>query len=831
MAVKLSPVVWLRCYPLQTTGGFTNVGHFALTDVVSQQNSRMVPDGNLKLWKLEDTVTGLRTVGYTLAPQDAPMNALINRQVEPESIDLPCLDFTPVSGGSWTTVMPDYEPRVTALKWYSTTAEPYLAQSQAALPEGQSFSFRLKTFGYAQVDGDDGPRLHVQWGGGYGLLLQAGQPARLVQRQFRADGAVLQELRELPVPAEEFGNADPMLVRVSNVAGRLVLELEQGKTREQVVYTRLKQEGMSDGGDYVMAPVGQREGPLQVSGCGVPFTLSLFETQWPEEGRFRREHEWASGEPYSKQAFGYHPAPPTRQLGREAPTLEDLASIEVGTTDEGKAYYECVMQPTAAATAMAQLVDQDDWESGTAQSYAGQAMSGQHTPYVHAVSLRWPGAIRRPTGVAMEIRPTLQSLNMEVADPEINPATSVSARLRRDKLGECSLVDANGVVVGTAGDNWPLYLQKYHRTTLHAAWYYDDGVTKAIDHSGGVHSSVCLFDGLGYGLSPQLPRWGDYVTEANFRDASIKLIKPAGMIDRRFGPADLLLGEKVRAGGELLLYGWEVVQYILELVLGAELASQLTVLLPTGQWDLLKHQSLINPPFGSGFFWPPPWGQSAADWIKQFCDHDYATFFFGPSLTNPTSWVPWYGNYYSIVAGAPDVTLPDQAYVANDLNYLLTSGSWTQVPAQDYNVVQVWGKLPQDTGEYRELMPALPMISGTAYVAPTTIPEQSAANTWERTLLMEGTQFWRPALARVVALNRARLQRNIDPRRMPLTMRGEPFWWWGYKFQVRSDGDRSDGTMWTAGERWRVMRVSHRWTFGDAAEWTTETVAAPEASI
>jgi len=835
MALKQIPKIWLYVYPLQTTGGFVNITPFSVADIVSQSQANMVPDQNLRLWDLHDKTSGLRTVGYTLKPLPGHMNAMIGRTLRPGTSD-PVLDFTPLRGKRWQTVIPDAQPRTTAIKWATSDPDdgPFEARSASALPRGQSFAIQLQTFGYHADDA----YLQITWGEGYGIRLEGGQNGALI-RQFRADDGTLQyeSLRELPFGVEQLSAPEPVWLRVHHIAGRIAIETEPGVLPRGedglVVYANMKTEGLDpDRASYKMRGVVPREAPLQIRGYAVPFSARFSEINYPESGAFTRTYTQGGGEPYSRYAFGFHPAPTRAEGGPEA-SLGDIAQVSVGLTEDNRNYYSCALSRAGAGATTQTTEDApSDWETAP-MAYTGQAMGGHLTPFVHAVTVRYPGAIRQPLGVALELSPAVVSLDMEIADPEIAPGTIVRAKCHRDLISQCHVYDLGLNDLGAVGSAWGTFLAKYHRARMSCAWQYDDGTTGVVDPTGATYAYAPMFDGYVWSLAPDLTSYGERWTNIEFRDGVIRLQKPAGLIDWRFGPADMLLAEKMAnaPSADCRLYGAEIVQHIIEQSMGGEAAAALQVRFPADHYDLLQHKMLLDPPFGAGFFWPAQYGQSALDWIKQVAAADFGNFFFGPRTSAPYDWVPYYGWYYSIVAGMPTIEVPDTAYVEADANKVLASAGWQQQPAQDFNVVQVWGRFPQDPGEYREFMPALPQISGAAHVAPTTVPEQDLWATWQRTLLLQGTQYWLPGVARAVASNRARLQRNVDPRRLPLKVRGDPYWWWGYQVIIRADAPQSDPDLWVPGEKFRVMRLSHRMVFGQQGTWETSLVAVPEGNL
>ena len=837
VGIKQVPFVQLIAYPI--AGGTNNFPRAAaIGDTVAnlgrpaggsadpqtplgERGNRVAYTSGLRYWDLADPQTGTRTAGYTLDPTLQPMHSIMTGAEEPDD-DYEVATFVGVKGDYWTTVTPGYAPHTEAIKWYNSAApsgdpeQQFVARSSVPMGDAQSFAFQLHTFGMV----DDDSYWCLQWGGGYGLYLAANEPAVLV----RGNSRKLETLRTLDVPPETFFAGEPVWVYVHYMGGRLVVEIAKGKAKHQTVYSNMRADINPNDQTGTMTTLEMKQvqtapGPLVVYGQGVPFTLRVHELTYPATGEFQRDYqllrETQDDAPDVAVAFGTNPKG-TRTQNRPGAALEDGASITAAQSAAGGGHnYVCTLTRAQGPS-------------------TGVLGSGQHTPFVHGVGLRYTStwASTRPDG--MLLTPALLDLTVDIADPGLAPGTTVTAMLRRDLLPDCPSIDDAGIEGAAVGSNWTDFLAKYHQCKLVLGWYSDDGGVLTVE------DDWCVLDGYVWSLDHRLPGYGENVVQVEFRDPIVRLQKPAGVIDSRFGPADMILAKKVADGDPPHLYGREVVEYILGVVLGAAWAALLQTSASLDgssyHYDMLTYKNLTGPPFGSGFFWPPPWGQSAMDWINTIAETDYAVFFFRPNPLDPTGPPqPNYAYYWDVVAHGAAIELNDAVVDPEDVDLLIQEAGSRQRPEHDYNVVAVWGHIPQDQGNYRDLLPALPQISGMAWIGDSGLDEQSPYKTWERTLVKEGTQFWRSGVARVVAHNLARLLTGVDPRSVPITLaRGDAQFWWGDKVRLADSvipgNEMRDTDFLAPADVFRVMRVRHRVVMKDKS-WTTTLSGAPEADV
>ena len=826
MGVRTVPWVQLLVWPIDTSV-VSGPRAFAINDsprhmarpgatsqgVADKRRDEIKNVTNLAYWDLPDPEGGTHTAGYTLAPSLKPLDVQITGadNVTPSDADN-LINFRTLKGDYWATVIPDYEPRTAALKWYdaSNPGNKFRAKSVESLPAAQSFAFQLHAFGYA----DESSHLVIQWGDGYGIRLTPNDPPILVRVGRRSS---ITRLRTIDVAPEQFFAGEPIWIHVNHIAGRCVVRVDQGKSTTQAVYADRRQHVNVNDKTKTMQTLEMRDvkpgpGTIEVWGQGVPFDLRVCEYEYAASGSYDREYKaWRENTDDTPEmaalghnAYGKH--------GAGGGDLDDVAAVRITPVDATVGEYEYTADLTRVETGQ-----------------PSDVMAGHYTPYLHSVGINYTATLLRPDIDPIDIAPALLSMDVDIADPMLAPGTTVTAKIRRDLLPECQIIDKDNweSTKGAVGDAWPDYLNKYHEAVLRVGWYEDD--------KAAPQDQLRIFDGYVAAVNPDLPGYGENVSEVELQDPVFRLQKPAGVIDNRFQAGDFLLHSKVKAGGQKRLHGHEMVKYILEVVLGEYWADLLRVsptLTSADHYDLLQYKMLTDPPFGSGFFFPPPWGQGAMDWMQQFAEVDFAIFYFRPHPDgglNPPE--PNYAYYYDVVSGAA-TPLPDAIINADDVNHLVKSAGWRQRPERDFNTIIVWGRLPQDQGDYRDIMPALPQISSMQYVEPEigddSYPEQSPTITWERTLIKEGSHFWLPRIARNVARNVARLLRGVDPRSIPIVVRGEPSYWWGDKFTWPVDSPQTDKTVMVPGDVFRAMRVKHSFDFGEQKSWFTTLSCVPE---
>ncbi len=818
----------------------------------------------LRYWHLEDEQDGTVVSGFTLQDHTVPVNSLIDYSVAPD----PQYHVMRWGTGStpradlWTSSIPDYTPEgVSGLAWHSADPqEPYNAVTLKPLPANQCFRTQLNLLGAGPkaTNAALAPAWQMIWGGEWTLRMEAGKPP-ILARWMTRPGETRPGWVGVKI-AEQFGKSlltgEPIDIGVYNLAGRVVVTLETSSNRAQMVYTQRgtdKTAGMT--GDARACT--WKQAPLKVQGLGVPFTARFSEVQWGAwdadagaasgSGYFTRVYNCnrkvLSGGPLQASAFGYHPnGAATREVGSKGPDPTALATISDAAAEKaGQRRYTCELnglnpglereRKRQAATetitegfAAVPGPDGNDW-TGYHQ-IAKTAMWGSQTPLVHSVALRLSHTTTTTSYNPIDLRPAVLRASERVADPELQPGAAWTVEVSRPLLPDCPICDPDGVPTGeTAGDDWDQYANKYHPCTVDVGWYDETGTL------GPVYRRL-----IGYIMSKSedLLGYGQWPGRLELNDCLVRLQPPAGLIDGGFAPLDLLAAELQKNGRQQdwslgladTLYGVDAIDYVLRCTLGPDVADDLLVYFDNNYRNvpIIKRDALFNPPNGSGFRWPPPFGDHALNWIKQIAQADFAVFCAGQIINDQGAirFAPVYGNYFEIVRNMPTVEIPDTVYAVGDADKLLQQAQLRQEAHADYNRVLTWGRPPQANVDLGGLMPTLPGYSSEARIQTgSAVPEQDIAKTWARTLLIQNPYIFTPQMATTVAAAVCRWLKDVDRRHIGLTCRGLPQLWWGWKVTPKMQGAASDTELGLDGKTLRVMRIENDYDL-ENNDWKTK---------
>ncbi len=852
-----------------------SVGGVRLTTPQSAlETGAIIDEENLRWWELVDPQEGTDVAGFTVAPyilprsnrmSDAHMWEVVGRR-DP----LP-LTWVSLSGGgftseNWGTFQPDAEPQTEAIGWRGTArGEQYMAETALSLPANQCWAMRLWFLGTApiyrdaepaQIETPGGtytvdfseevtPSWHVQWAGGtWAVDFRLGAAPALCRL---VNGEWLRARVFRDFDTDLFASGEPMWLRCYAIAGRLVLEIETaGGQTSRVVYTETVPDQY---GQRQATPVKLPRGRARITGRGVAFTAQMHEVRfgrWVEattdewgvtipahfdgEGSFAREYNCnrvVSANDLTTTAFGYYPdGSPYRKAemyegdASNVATVTDAPIRDVRGRTTGRRRYECTLSAHNGELTREHIDDRE--EAGE-----GDAMVGARTPFVYGVAVK-VGSSRTATSTdPIDIRPALSRVTESLADPQISAGPMWNFQINRNLLGE-SIHQGTGNPIG---NDWPDYVAKNHRVDADVSWTHEDGTVSAgaSPHDAANAPFVRRLMGFLMGEGPESSGFGDYRGTLTARDFSVLLQAPAGIIDGRFAPLDLSMHEKL-ADGDRTLMGWEAVQDILEKALGPDIAGALVHKFPAGHYDLLTHRLMLDPPHG-GFSFPPPYGSDARRWIEELAQRDHALFFWAAEWGKPTTVAPHYCNYYEYLDAAPEVEVQDAEYLAGATDNLITSAGWSHDPAQDINRVLVQGA-PPGAGSLGGLMPSMNAFSAEARIdTGSPIAEQNIEDTWERTKLLGGSQYWLKGVARVVAINLLRMVRGVDMRGIDITVRGNPYLWWGWKVTPRMNAAASDPHgLRLHNQLCRIIRVSNVIDF-ERGRYDTALRVAPEPNL
>jgi len=799
------------------------------------------------LWDEEDKT---RLAGYTVQPRAVPLSSVLENETKlnPPTTTVGLVwrasgDFSEY----WQTVLPDREPLCTGIKFSSVNMLHRAAASTVEnLPEGQEFRVELQLLGVDRsTDWGYQPWLKLTWGLSHGVYFAAGQQAVYGQMPPpTGSGAYtssdLRPLRTLAM-LDGFWGYGVVAFDVRYVGGRLVLQSGENG----VVYTnRNRNKNPQKSGEQdregAVDPIRAVAAPLQVEAVGLAFTVRVQEIAYadatiasPTEanpvpgavnsnktGYFKRRFYAAQAPGADAKAYvmGYHPAVVAPNGREQSPEKIGVVTIEPGTAAAHD--YRCTL--TAKVNARDDL-ETSAWRNDVL-TYKAKAMRGQKSPFVHGVVMKQPPSWETVTTAdPVNIRPALLRATESCADPLLQAGPAWEFDIDRNVLQD--LAHPSG---GTLGEDWDDYVNRYHLIAVNTGWVYDDGSIRAWITPSLLGTTRCRLFGYQTSIGPAAPGYGKRELKMSARDPVVRLQRPAGMVNARFAALDFLLANKLATSSlssQSALYGADAVHYMLQTALGEQYADNLQVYYPgyigswppTGssrpnQWTLLEYRAYTDPPSGSGFIFPPPFGSPTLEWMQKMGEADFAIFFYGPSWTTPGQLAPCYGNYFVYLYGRDTSRITDAEYIAGDPNLAMSTADWRQVAEHDFNVFTVWGQAPGG-GDLGGLMPALPQFSAESIIEGSALPEQDVSKTWERTKLLQGTQFWLPGVARIVAFLAREMVRGLQVRRVSLRVRGLEWLWWGDKVQVTASGAQSDPQFAFAPggtpQTFRVMRIQN----------------------
>ena len=588
-------------------------------------------------------------------------------------------------------------------------------------------------------------------------------------------------------------------------------------------------------------PVKLGEGPLQIEPLGCSVGLVVSEIAYADSNIIRQGNDApyvddpvSLGGNFTRKFFagnratmtgaeayvhGYPPHGVTIDAKRPTPDASSVGTVTPAPDLlKGKiGQYTCSVNAAADRRALEPVPDRDGlWE------WSDFAMRGHSTAFVHQVSLHCPPVEWRVSNNdPVDIRPAIESMSESCVDPAIQPGAQWQARIDRTILK-----DIASPLGGSLGNDYGEYVGRYHPIVVETGWVYEDGVQRAYAQQGGTpYQWLTRLSGFQVWPSPRTDKPSERWLDASWSDPIMLLRAPFGVIDARFAPLDFLMAQKMASGTGGPFYGRDAVAYILRMVLGYSAEAALYPATPmNGQYSLLDYKIYTDPPSGGGFLWPPPFGQSAWQWIMQIAEWDFSVFYFAIT-TAGGQYRPVYGNYFELVRALPTTSLPDAVYASGDESQLIGSMETTGVPEQDYNRWLVWGQAPGQP-DLGGLMPALPAFSAESRIEASPISEQNIAATGERTKIMQGTQFWLPKVAKRVADNTARIMTGVNTRRISLHVpRGVEWLWWGHKVTVPLNAPESDLGMDLRGKTFRLMKVNNRWDFKQQQYQQTLNVA------
>ena len=773
-------------------------------------------DANKTAWKKQPYVKNMENLdvwdlngvkGLSLRPVIINQNNVITGESNRPSGDsnfatMDCI----VSKGMFTTILPDGSPKMTWIKHAETTKVGNTSDSKVAignLQRNESFVFRLRRFGTGHRDSSTASRVRVAWGNyAYSLLFPTDDQVSLQTRAEKTDPSQNIKVGDyLNARLFNVGAADEVYGQVYYLGGNLVVDLNG----EKVVYQTEKHSIGKD--DYELTPIAAVKGPVYVEGYGSKYAICVNPVRfgkWSKNpgltttGSLVREFDAARGpmnwgKSADQQAIGYRPE-------------DSKASINV--TPAGTAKWQYTFNVTAGR-------------------------NGLDTPFITRIGVRYQGATSVASDDPINAGPYMLSANESVSEPAVQMGPEWDITFNRTALDEMF-------------PDWRSYIGAFHPIEIDVGWKYRGVPT--------VDKYRRLYDGIIYTTDWNTPGYNKREFKITATDQTLLLRKPAGVIDHRYGPLDIYAGaisqgnytanqRKPHPSGYTItppfenngkgaqsMMGWEAVMRILATAIGEEIADNLRVYLDQGHYGLATHKFLSGVQHSGGWLWPAPWGQDPYSWLRQFCEIDFAEFYFAPTEDpvpgSPTRGMayPTYGNYYNIVPMMPTVHLYDGNYTENVVGGIETANLYEH----DFNRFLVWGRFPN--ADMSNLPFPAPIMREAIIIDNAGVNPKAANVTFERTTVVEGPHMYLPQYADRIVQGLANQWNRVDVARKVFTLPlGLPLGWWGSKVIVHqpqslplSDTDHN-----VDGQAYRVVRMTQNYRRDQKWKWTAQLRCFP----
>lgn len=453
------------------------------------------------------------------------------------------------------------------------------------------------------------------------------------------------------------------------------------------------------------------------------------------------------------------------------------------------------------------------------------------SPFVSSAILHWPGAMTKEAAAPIDIRPACLSMRVSSGEPDLMPSAEAQITVDRTMLNKLL-------------PDWQDYLLPFAPVRILAAWKYADGTDIVMGEW------TRLLDGYLMADDKNLQSYQQQEMTLIVRDALTRIKEPAGFIDERYAPLDLVFFEK----GGAPLFGGECVQHLLGIELGEEIANKLNgtgdplamfsehyplMSVDEDRCGYFNIQQITSVSTQDTFMLPPPFDRDLYSWITEsIAKPDRAVILWGDLPDTPVDgdddyahgtrpFVPIYGrvrNIMAAVSGAP-VELPDAIYVPGDENDLVGSASSSTITDKAWNDFVVRGPKPE--GVAGMLTPSF--FSGRARL-PVTDPN-SPDMTWSRVhnerLDFVGVITDESFAQALAILQMLEFQGNI-PRHATVVMpRGTGGITWGTRIKPKFVANGSDNTIGLNDVVVRAQRINHNFDLSgrDALRlWNSEFI-------
>jgi hypothetical protein len=397
---------------------------------------------------------------------------------------------------------------------------------------------------------------------------------------------------------------------------------------------------------------------------------------------------------------------------------------------------------------------------------------GIDTPFLQTVLIKYRSDWSAPDATGVNLSSAVNRAKISLALPPVLAGS------------ECTLDLDFGLLRKLSG--WQNVIRARCPLEVSIRWKYTDGTASNWSK---------VFVGYVFMPGQDIPGYNGAAVRIVGRDPIMRLQKPAGVIDHRFGPMEMVFLEKFAGGSggydvntgrpiDGKLWSGECVREILRVIMGDGVAASIN-----GNGDPRRFASSLEPPlyapasdaggylgiasaFGlslesapsllaGNFIFPPPFGDDGLSWINRFTKDAFSIFCWGwPTGDTTVAPVPIIGDYLRIVANRKLVKLYD-AKVNGDTSRLISRFGVEARPQKTINRWLVWGNL-NGQNALEGLTPAMVMAEARLYPGDLDSAEES----WELTEIIQndiaaiGDVPGRRA-AEAIAFARRDLARNI----------------------------------------------------------------------
>lgn len=588
------------------------------------------------------------------------------------------------------------------------------------------------------------------------------------------------------------------LLRLQSINNMLVLDLDD----KSYYFINSQTRPGSEEEVPNLVPLSMGTGPLRLSVFGVDVTMGVSELEYKEKGQLQRTVRATTARPESvgqiqKGVFGGAHMPGTK--------------VKV----EGK---------RASHSVTYTVKMEADKKKVT-------------SPYVSLVGIKFPGSTFSEPQTPIDVRPAAVSMKYSSGEPGLMASSEVQLELSRNLLDELL-------------PSWRTLLKPFAPVRVLAQWTYDGEGDEAGTIVEGGWTRV--FEGYIATFDQNVSGYAEKSLSVVLRDPTIRLKSPAGFVDERYGPLDLLYA--YGAGGPV--YDGDCVKYLLKTELGSSVAETINgngdpLLFSDTKFAMFTQEKdsvgyfvfnqLMKPSSSSEFLLAPPFGRDVLSWINDSIAGPMdAVFFWGyspyatPAVGDEYAFgtpplVPVYGNIFLYYMKMNTLkVLPDAIYLEGDANDLISSVSVETLTDKLYNEVVVWGQKPKGM-----LGAMVPTITGGRAALPASHPN-AADHSWRRVMLEQQDfigQLVEKDYAQDLAIEMLNYFGDEAPRSVTVVMpRGDETLRWGMMIQPKMQASGSDLEIGVNDKQFRIKRINHSWDLTGSSPdraFVTELVCRP----